>query len=251
MKTNLIGISGKIGSGKDTVGLILQVLDIMERTFDLEQSMLTGKHVESIQKIGETEGPARVGSNEFQIKKYAEKVKRILCLLIGCTMSQLEDREFKEKELGREWWYFADRGRRLPYTDFLAIFCADQKDVELVKPTPRSFLQLIGTEMGRNIIHPNTWVNSMFSDFRDSSKWIITDVRFPNEVEAIHRHGGKVIRIDRTTGNALIDNNVHAVTDHQHPSETALDGYTGFDDIVINDGTLDDLVEKIRNLRYV
>ena len=41
--------------------------------------------------------------SNYQIKKFADKLKDIACLLIGCTREQLEDREFKEKELGEEW----------------------------------------------------------------------------------------------------------------------------------------------------
>jgi hypothetical protein len=45
------------------------------------------------------------GKNQsgFEIKKYADKLKDFVCILIGCTREQLEDQEFKEKELGEEW----------------------------------------------------------------------------------------------------------------------------------------------------
>ena len=31
-----------------------------------------------------------------EIKKFADKLKDIVCLLIGCTREQLEDQEFKK-----------------------------------------------------------------------------------------------------------------------------------------------------------
>ena len=73
----LIGISGKIGSGKDTVGKYLQYL------FSTEYPRHT---FEEFLKY-----PRWVNDNDWQIKKYADKLKEIVCLLIGCTREQLED----------------------------------------------------------------------------------------------------------------------------------------------------------------
>ena len=42
-------------------------------------------------------------AQNWKIVKFADKLKDIVCLLIGCTRQQLECREFKEKELGEEW----------------------------------------------------------------------------------------------------------------------------------------------------
>jgi hypothetical protein len=66
--------------------------------------------------------------------------------------------------------------------------------------------------------------------------WIITDMRFPNEMEAIEKREGvtiKVVRPGTVTG--------------EHPSEIALDGHTMHYEI-INDGTIEDLVEKVREI---
>ena len=100
MKTNLIGISGKIGFGKDTVGEIIRFLWDIENTED-------GQHLEVEDFIAE---PSDVdSSNPYQIKKFADEIKDTVCRWIGCTREQLEDREFKEKELGEEWrQYFND-----------------------------------------------------------------------------------------------------------------------------------------------
>jgi hypothetical protein len=74
---------------------------------------------------------------------------------------------------------------------------------------------------------------------------VITDLRFTNEVEGIHRLGGLVIRVDRPE-----DQIPPATTpdEDQHESETALDGYSQWDFIVENTGTLRDLQRKIENL---
>ena len=221
-KNNLIGISGKIGSGKDTVGNIIQMLT---------------QGIDSNTQITEYVNGTNITGFDYQIKKFADTIKDIACMLIGCTRAQLEDQEFKQKELGEEWWYcVADDGSYIPYEQNLH----KNKVVNLVKLTPRKLLQLLGTECGRQIIHPNIWVNSLFADYKKDSNWIITDVRFPNEAQAIKDKGGIMIRINRPLYRL----------DDQHPSETALDNYN-FDYVIENEGNIDELVQKIKQLKLV
>jgi hypothetical protein len=104
--------------------------------------------------------------------------------------------------------------------------------------TPRLLLQLIGTECGRDIIHPNIWVNSTFADWKPHCSWVITDTRFPNEADAIKKRGGIVIRVERPSVGVK----------STHPSETGLDDYKNFDAVIINDGTLGDLKLKVYQL---
>ena len=141
IKNNLIGISGKMGSGKDTVGKVLQYLS--SRTLERK--------------------------SDNQIKKFADKLKDIACLLIGCTREQLEDREFKEKELGEEWVAYKVFTQKYHYNEYKLFnnresaesfafqhYGSDIKGrVVTIKLTPRLLLQLLGTEAGREIIHPN------------------------------------------------------------------------------------------------
>lgn len=244
----LIGISGKIGSGKDTVGQYLQYL----------YSAKYPRHTfEEFQKY-----PSWINENDWQIKKYADKLKEIVCLLIGCTRAQLEDINFKNQELGEEWWYYFDPVDMLtlrPYKEWQNVF----EDRFLVKLTPRLLLQLLGTECGREIIHPNIWCNALFSDYKPINtrvhgiylnergniavpseliypNWIITDVRFPNEADAILERGGKLIRLTRTTE---VPEEIA-----NHPSETALDNYNKFDYIIDNRGSIEDLYEQLIKL---
>jgi dephospho-CoA kinase len=58
-------------------------------------------------------------------------------------------------------------------------------------------------------------------------------------MELIKEWGGKTIRVN----NPRIKS-----TENEHISETALDNYEGFDYIITNDGTLEDLKEKIKRL---
>jgi hypothetical protein len=95
--------------------------------------------------------------------------------------------------------------------------------------TVREVLQVVGTDIFRNMLMDNVWVSIPFNkDYKDTNVVIITDVRFPNEVNFINKYGGVVIRLEREAGPK--DN---------HPSETLLDTYS-FERTYHNNGSLDD-----------
>lgn len=60
---------------------------------------------------------------------------------------------------------------------------------------------------------------------------VVDDVRFLNEAEAVRRHGGIMVRVVRPGFDA----------DAQHRSEGGLDAYEGFDHVIYNDGSLEEL----------
>lgn len=70
--------------------------------------------------------------------------------------------------------------------------------------TPRYAMQKLGTEFGRECIGPDFWVEAWggLADARlaAGARVVVDDVRFPNEVEAIRRRGGVVLRIERLNG---------------------------------------------------
>ena len=76
-------------------------------------------------------------------------------------------------------------------------------------------------------------------------KWIIPDVRFPNELEAIKERSGITIRVWRPENGHY----PHPVFQDvkPHPSETALDD-AKFDYTILNSGTLDELRDSIREI---
>ena len=49
--------------------------------------------------------------------------------------------------------------------------------------TPRDALQLIGTEVGREIFHNDFWLFKLEQKLKMDINYVITDVRFPNEIE--------------------------------------------------------------------
>ncbi len=80
-------------------------------------------------------------------------------------------------------------------------------------------------------IYENIWIElALGQDDGTAQVILISDCRFPNEVEAIQRLGGKVVKITRP--DAPILNSV---------SDEALEGFEGWDNHIMNDGTLADL----------
>jgi hypothetical protein len=94
--------------------------------------------------------------------------------------------------------------------------------------TARDVLQFFGTNICRKMYN-NVWVDALIRQIKSENvnTAIITDVRFPNEVEGIQAAGGKVIRFTRDPYKGK----------DVHPSETILDEYKGFD-IIIDNSTL-------------
>lgn len=222
----IIGINGYAGSGKDTVGMIIQNLTAYPQDD-------TTSIVEMVK--------AKYGSDaQWEVMKWAGKLKEVATLLTGIPIEKFEDQEFKKTNLGPEWnrerTVFVEQG---------------VYKTEVVPMTVRDFLQILGTEGLRNGLHENTWVNALMADYtpawttnkgehdpiQELPNWIITDTRFPNEAEAIKKVGGIIIRVERP-GVKPINN---------HPSEVGLDGYD-FDYVITNDGTLEDLVDMVREV---
>lgn len=63
--------------------------------------------------------------------------------------------------------------------------------------TPRMAMQLIGTDVGRNIFHEDFWIHSLQNRMDLKNNYVITDVRYYNEMEWIKSQGGLVINLIR------------------------------------------------------
>lgn len=267
----IISISGRIGSGKDTVASIIQYLSIDKKRHNLS-------YKEWMETMYNPKGV--VGG--WEVRKFAYKLKLMVSILTGCSVDDLESQEFKNKELPEEWNWF--RGitttqageviftRNTPTEEAKKIL----KFPERIKPyTYREMLQRFGTEAIRNQIHENAWVNALFADYKniyaagiDTARldetqltpinitstgfpnWIITDMRFPNELTAVKENGGITIRVNRFptyVDAAGITHEITTPSESLHPSETALDN-AQFDYTVENNGTLEELVEKVKEI---
>ena len=103
-------------------------------------------------------------------------------------------------------------------------------------PEVRRLLQAMGTEVGRNMLGEDIWVQALFNQV-DKRPVVITNVRFPNEYMETRRHGGVVWRVTRPGYTAALG----------HVSDTALDKFT-FDRYVENDGTVRELADKVMHI---
>lgn len=99
----------------------------------------------------------------------------------------------------------------------------------------RRLLQRLGTEVGRNILGENIWVDATLAKMEPGKRYVITDCRFPNEAQAVVKNNGQVFRIKRK-GYGPINN---------HPSETSLDDWN-FLGLINNDTTLEEFKDKVR-----
>ena len=115
---------------------------------------------------------------------------------------------------------------------------ATYEEVFYTKPEHiRRLMQLEGTERGRDVYGPDVWVDTAFAWMQlwnetwGISKFVIGDVRFPNEADRILELGGKVIRI---TAPERVENSILTAEQKRHISETALDTYDKFSGYVFN-----------------
>ena len=102
------------------------------------------------------------------------------------------------------------------------------------RPEVRGLMQRLGVAVRQ--FDEGFWVNAAFNNVDPSSRIVVTDVRFPNEVGAILAKGGIVYRVVRP-GLESIDS---------HISETALDHLDL--PVILNDGSVEDLYAKVREL---
>ena len=225
----IIGISGYSGSGKDTVGIIIQYLMSKPGKPPIEEVL--SNHAENEWWLEESSG--------WEIRKFAGKLKDIASHLTGIDVEDFEDQEFKKTLLGSEWGTVEHN----PLNN-IPVF-GDVQFNSLM--SVRDFLQKLGTDALRNGLHDNVWVNALMADYKlieygddeqgQYPNWVITDTRFPNEAKAIKDKGGIIIRIDRPGIKPIND----------HPSETGLDNWE-FDHRIANISDLVALMFTIENI---
>lgn len=88
----LISISGRKGSGKDLVGRIIQMSTANYTVHEIH-NILTDKECKDCDLLPFSD------ETNWQIKKFANPLKDMVCILLNCTREQLEDRHLKTLSL--------------------------------------------------------------------------------------------------------------------------------------------------------
>ena len=159
----IISISGKIGSGKDTVASI-----IMELADD----------------------------KTWEVKKWAGKLKEVASLLTGIPKEKFEDQEFKKTNLGPEWNI---NSNPMTVRDLLQLLGTEAMRNGLHTDTwVNALMSEYKTSNGVATQEDGEEKGVVADKF-----WIITDTRFANELAAITRENGIAIKVVRDSGNQI------------------------------------------------
>jgi hypothetical protein len=187
-----------------------------------------------------------VNFHGFRRDSFANTLKDAVAAVFGWDRTLLEGRTAEARAWREEvdpWW---------------------SERLNMPKLTPRWVLQYWGTEVCRNSFHDDIWIASLENKMRKTAdNIVISDVRFPNEIKAIHNAGGRVVRVCRgpnpewyedalavNQGPTNMNWSMSKMRMEQrgiHASETAWIG-KGIDLEVDNNGTIDELFNQIKDL---
>ncbi len=212
----LLGIHGNAQAGKDTIAEYIANLD-----------------------------------NRFKICKFATGVREVVSILTGISPKNMLT--LKEKSLPIYKMYTISQfenlianGIKLIHNKeltqnydmketFKEICFFNNETIEL-RCSIGKLLQVIGGFF-RNVINQDVWVNYLFKNFNE--KYIvISDVRYPNEVQKIHDNNGIVLKITQSKEWKF----PHDGRSYEHESENQI---LMIDFTIDNCGTLQDLYDKI------
>jgi hypothetical protein len=117
--------------------------------------------------------------------------------------------------------------------------------------TPRKVLQKFGTDCVRNHFFDDIWIASLERKITQHANVVITDVRFSNEIDFLYTLNSKLVQIDRKETRPkwyyLLEHNkaqLHVLSS-VHPSEYDWFGNKHIEHVVDNDGSIEELKEKI------
>lgn len=135
-------------------------------------------------------------------------------------------------------------GTYIPLGVYLDSFCGGDWTEAKKNPSVRVLLQRLGTDVVRDMVDEDAWVDIMRFRveclLREGKKVAVTGIRFPNELAAIKRFGGKTVWVERP-----------GVEDgDSHISEAAV-AMQSFDFVVNNSGSIEDLGKAARRVADV
>lgn len=258
---NIIGISGKKRSGKNTVANFLNGLVMKKNGLIADFRMTDLGELEILTQFQD-------GSTDWGILDLYRKDEAFINSVKDMLWPFVKNYSFADAlkatavelfELDPSSVYGSEEERATPThllwenmpgnvkagTDYTESSNSPYPCIEINKRGPmsgRDFMQYWGTDIARKM-YKNVWINCTLKNIlREGSELaLITDVRFPDEIEAIKKAGGLVIRLDKVTNNDT------------HISEVALDpsvyDWSNFDYVVHNQGqTLNETTLTVEKL---
>lgn len=122
--------------------------------------------------------------------------------------------------------------------------CEKERVVARHGMSPRTMMQMVGTDMFRKQVHQDFWLRHFVEWYHHSAKHqtqnvVVTDIRFQNELDLIKELGGTVVRVVRP--GQLEDEDTHV-------SEQGVDSLVGVDMTIENSGTKEDLWANVLGL---
>lgn len=177
----------------------------------------------------------------FKRMSYAEPLKDAISAIFGWDRELLEG----TTKYSREW------------RDTIDPWWADR--LNIADLTPRRVLQQWGTEVGRRAFHDDIWIASIENKLRNAKdNIVISDCRFPNELNSIKNAGGITIRVNRGSNPDWYDaalqynhgnkSSYEILLEHKvHASEYSSVGLS-YDFYIDNSGTVDELHRKVDSI---
>ncbi len=114
---------------------------------------------------------------------------------------------------------------------------------------PRSLLQQLGTDIIRDKIDNEFFIKRIIGDIKVYSYYFdfvtISDARLPEEINSITKNFDNVVRVRIERPN--FENNLNN-KERKHRTETALDDFDNYDYTIINDGTIEELNDKLKKI---
>jgi len=175
-----------------------------------------------------------VDKHGFIKESFANSVKDSVSVVFGWNREMLEGATSES----REWREKPDK------------FWSEKFGKEF---SPRMALQLMGTEAGRDVFHPDLWIFTALRRMQSDKNYVLADVRFPNEIQRIREAGGKIVWVRRGPLPdwylTARDNSemMRTVYPDVHYSEWAWIGQE-IDIVIENNKTLNDLQDKVNLL---
>ena len=138
----------------------------------------------------------------------------------------------------------------LSYGSYIKEFARNISDWDGSEETkPRELLQHLGTEVIRNNIDKDFFIKRLCNDIRVYSYYFdvitISDARFPDEILTPKKLFDDVITIK-----VVRDNFETSLSDDEqkHSTETALDNFNDYDYVIENNGSIEELDEKVKTI---